>query len=474
MNDKVVWFKPFGQRAFSITGDDSDIGVVGELDRSDGRYQREFSLFSRRTLTPDAVVVDGGAHIGVLTVLLASLCPDGRVYSFEPAEVSRAHLVANVKANELDNVTVEAAALYDTDDDIVFDFDSTFPAGSHVGSTGTRVKCARLDTWAGERGIDRLDFLKLDVEGSEIKVLAGARDTIRRFRPTTIVECNPVALQRFGDCSYRDLIRTMRSLFPVVAVLSPTGAVVPLLSDTHLDLVLADRGVIDLVGLAPRSPVEKARAYARSVRDVVRLSRVYNRKRPAENKIVEPIIGLESAVAEISAAPGTTVSVPTTIVNRTRWWLSSAFPYHPVHVAYRMLDEAGSMIVENGHRTSFPAAISSIGVVAVRMVVSPLLDRRPCNAVHIDGRDVDGLDFSNSTPHADGRQLAENALLFVGIAAHGCIALGGDIALLLALYARRQIEGPLLEANGSHAHDDLCPFDLSEKARSLAPAASSL
>jgi hypothetical protein len=71
------------------------------------------------------------------------------------------------------------------------------------------------------------------------------------------------------------------------------------------------------------------------------------------------------------------------------------------------------------------------------MVVSPLFDRRPCNAVHIDGRDVDGLDFSNSTPYADGRQLAENALLFVGIAAHGCIALGGDIALLLALYARK-------------------------------------
>jgi hypothetical protein len=74
-------------------------------------------------------------------------------------------------------------------------------------------------------------------------------------------------------------------------------------------------------------------------------------------------------------------------------------------------------------------------VVSIR----PLLDRGPCNAVHLDGSDLDGLDFSNSTSHADGWQLAENALLFVGIAAHGCIALSGEIALFLALHARRQI-----------------------------------
>ena len=72
-----------------------------------------------------------------------------------------------------------------------------------------------------------------------------------RFRPTAIVECNPVALRRFGGCSYRDLVRVMRSLFPTLAVLSPAGAVIPLLSDTHLDLLLADQGVVDIVGLTP-------------------------------------------------------------------------------------------------------------------------------------------------------------------------------------------------------------------------------
>jgi FkbM family methyltransferase len=369
VNDKLVWFKPFGEESFAITGDDGDIGVIGEVDRSGGRYQRELSVFSRRTLAQDAVVVDGGAHIGVVSILLASLCPAGRVYAFEPAEASRRHLVANLAANDITNVTVESSVLYDTDDDVVFDFDSVYPAGSHVGASGPGVAAVRLDTWAHERGIERLDLLKLDVEGSEIAVLAGAAETIRRFRPTAIVECNPVALRRFGDCSYRDLVGVMRSLFPTLAVLSPAGAVIPLLSDTHLDLLLADQGVVDLVGLTPRGPMQTALGWGRSVRDVAHLSRVYNRRRPAENKIVEPVAGLTSGVSEISAVAGACITVPTTIVNKTRWWWSSAFPYHPVHVAYRVLDAAGATVIANGHRTSLPAPLGPGRSVTVDMTV---------------------------------------------------------------------------------------------------------
>ncbi len=369
MNDKVVRFNPFGQRSFDIAGDESDVGVIGEVDRSGGRYQREFSIFLKRTLAPDAVVVDGGAHIGVLTVLLASLCPDGHVYAFEPGPASRAHLVANLATNDMTNVTVEGVVLYDTDGEVVFDFDSTFPAGSHVGSTGAPTTSRRLDTWARERSIDRLDLLKLDVEGSELAVLSAATETIRRFRPITVVECNPVALRRFGTGSYRDLLRVMRSLFPVVAVLSEDGAVVPLLSDTHLDLLLADKGVLDLVGLPARKPLDAALWFARSAGNMLGLARVYNRRRPAENKIVEPRVGIASSATEITGGAGEVVQVPTTIENRSRWWLSSAFPYHPVHVAYRMLDADGARVVTDGHRTSLPEPLAPGASVSVGLTV---------------------------------------------------------------------------------------------------------
>ncbi len=374
MNDKVVRFNPFGQRSFDIAGDESDIGVIGEVDRSGGRYQREFSVFFRNTLAPDAVVIDGGAHIGVLTVLLASLCPDGTVYAFEPAPATRAHLETNVAANHLTNVVVEDAVLYDTDGGMVFDFDATFPAGSHVGASGpnvtsTKVTSIRLDTWARTRGVDRLDLLKLDVEGSELAVLAGAADTLRRFRPITVVECNPVALRRFGNRTYRELLQVMRSLFPVVAVLSPAGSVVPLLTDTHLDLLLAGHGVVDLVGLPHRNRLQAALAFPRSVSSMLRLLRVYNKRAPAENKIVEPDIRFSRSVARVTGTAGAVVQVPTTIENRSRWWLSSAFPYHPVHVAYRLLDASGATIVSNGHRTSLPVPLGPGAAVTLDVTV---------------------------------------------------------------------------------------------------------
>lgn len=369
MNDKVVWFNPFGQRSFKITGDERDAGVVGEIDRSGGRYQNEFGLFARRILERDAVVVDGGAHIGVLTLLLANLCPAGHVYAFEPAEANRRHLVANLVANDITNVTVEGAALYGTDGEVAIDSNSAYPAGSHIGTTGPTVAAVRVDTWAREKGIERLDLLKLDLEGSEVGVLGGAEQTIRRFRPTIVVECNPVALRRFGGRSYHDLIGAMKALFPIVAILGPGGAVIPILSETHLDLLLADQGVIDLIGLAPRNPIATAVGFGRSVYDFLSLSLRYNRRRPAENKVVEPVVSLESTVTEVVGEAGHIITVPTTLVNQSRWWLSSAFPYHPVHVSYRVRDSSGSMVIADGHRTSLPSPLGPGRSVTVDVTV---------------------------------------------------------------------------------------------------------
>ena len=192
MADKTVAFRPFPGQSFSLRGSDADAGIVGELERSGGLYQRDLAALLRRRLPSDAVAVDGGAHIGVISVLLASLCPDGHVYAFEPVAETAAHLEHNLAANDITNVTVERLALYRDDGEITLAFDESYPGGSHIGDGEFRVATARLDTWAQARGLDRLDLLKLDVEGAEPAVLDGAEETLRRFQPLTVVECNPV------------------------------------------------------------------------------------------------------------------------------------------------------------------------------------------------------------------------------------------------------------------------------------------
>lgn len=371
MADKTVAFRPF-DRSFVITGSDLDAGVVGELDRSGGRYQHDVAVFLRRCLAPDAVVVDGGAHVGVLTVLAASLCPEGRVFAFEPAPDSHAHLVANLAANGATNATAEACALYDRDGEVTLDVSVAYPAGAHVAeSGGAAVPAVRLDTWASGRGLTRLDLVKLDVEGAELAALAGAEQTIRRLRPVVVVECNPVALRRFGGASYRDLLNRMRSLFSTVGVVTAGGRVTPVLSLEHLELLLGDRGVVDLVGLPARpAPVQRGRGLVRALWAVRRLRRAHNWRRPPERDLlVEPDVRLTAHVPTVTGAPGETRLVPVGVFNAGRWWLSSAYRYQPVHLAYRIFDETGKAVVPEGHRTPFPEPLAPGKSVMIEVTV---------------------------------------------------------------------------------------------------------
>jgi FkbM family methyltransferase len=358
--DKTVAFRPFPGQSFSITGSESDAGIVGEIERSGGLYQRDLAALLRGRLAPDAVVADIGAHIGVVTALLAGLCPKGHVYAFEPAAENHAHLSANMAANGFDNVTVERAAVFDTDGEISLEYDAAYPGGSHVGGAGSTVPSVRFDTWARTVGLDRLDLVKLDVEGVELAVLAGAAETLRRFRPLVVVECNPAALRRFGGAGYGDLLRRLRALFPLVGVIGPGGSVTPIASAGHLRMILGRFGVIDLVGIPAVASRDLLRSRVRAVAALARLLARNNRRRLPEdgNFVVDPAgIALRPASPALTGAAGEVTEVAVDVRNGSRSWLSSAFAY-PLNLSYRWLDDRGVPTGIEGRRTNFPEPLA--------------------------------------------------------------------------------------------------------------------
>jgi FkbM family methyltransferase len=368
--DKTVAFRPFPGQVFSITGNESDAGIVGELERSGGFYQRDLAALLQGRLAADAVVVDAGAHIGVVTVLLAGLAPLGHVHAFEPVPENHAHLTANVAANALDNVTVHRAAVFDTDGEISVEYDATYPGGSHVGQGGATVPSVRFDTWAAAAELDRLDLVKLDVEGVELAVLDGATETLRRFRPILVVECNPVALPRFGGTSYAALLRRLRSLCPLVGVIGAGGSITPVASPAHLRLILGQRGVVDLVALPAPTPKEVAREWARAFVTVARMRKgTIPSQPPADTFVVDAGgIRLRPGISAVSGAPGEILEVPVELTNGPHWWLSSSFA-HPVNASYRWLDESGARTDLEGRRTNLPAPLSPGDSVCVAVAV---------------------------------------------------------------------------------------------------------
>ena len=151
----------------------------------------------RRTIGRGAVVYDIGANIGFFTLLAARLAgPEGRVVAFEPAPDCAASVRTNAELNGFaGNVEVIEAALgADVHKErlhIVADqsWSHLESRGEHTQTTDTvEVDVLSVDSLVAAGTIPPPDVVKIDVEGSELDVLSGMRETLAAHRPVLICE----------------------------------------------------------------------------------------------------------------------------------------------------------------------------------------------------------------------------------------------------------------------------------------------
>jgi FkbM family methyltransferase len=174
-----------------------------------GEYSEgEVRLFAQ-LVKPGAVVVEAGANLGALTLPLARLVgPTGRVHAFEPQRMVNYLLCGNVAMNSLDQVTVHHAALGAAPGETSIPPFSLSGRGNYggvsVGGDGEAVAVRTIDQLC----LDRLAFVKIDVEGEELHVLDGARATVARCRPALYLENDrreksPELISAIRDMGYR-------------------------------------------------------------------------------------------------------------------------------------------------------------------------------------------------------------------------------------------------------------------------------
>jgi FkbM family methyltransferase len=132
------------------------------------------------------VAFDLGGNLGTSALVFSrAVGPEGRVFSFEP--VFHEILARNLRENGVTNVTVIPEGVSDRTGAAEFaiterGIDSRIdPDGA--GGIRQSISVTTLDDFCAREGVERVDFVKMDIEGAEELALRGARETIRRFRP---------------------------------------------------------------------------------------------------------------------------------------------------------------------------------------------------------------------------------------------------------------------------------------------------
>jgi len=155
-------------------------------------------------------VVDAGANIGVFALWALRFRPK-QVICFEPSPHNAACLRKNLTSAVSAGVAhVIESGLWDSTGSVSFNSkNSNNPGSHHIAQDGRgdlHVPVVSLDEVFSDLGIDRIDYIKMDIEGAEIQAILGATKVIRRFRPQLCI-----ATEHTDDL-YANVLSVMRQI----------------------------------------------------------------------------------------------------------------------------------------------------------------------------------------------------------------------------------------------------------------------
>jgi FkbM family methyltransferase len=201
-----------------------------------GYYDEPLHAFYDRFIRPGMICLDVGANIGDSTLHMArAVGHAGRVHAFEPAPFPLSRLREHVTANGFDDrVTVHPLALSDRDGTATFAVAKEAVENQGMGSLVSHdndvvsefitVTLQPLDEFAAAHPLPQIDLVKLDIQGGELMFFEGGANTLKRTRPTLLLEISPIELASI-DRTPQHLVAAVESLGYTVHLLDANGTV---------------------------------------------------------------------------------------------------------------------------------------------------------------------------------------------------------------------------------------------------------
>ena len=215
--------------------------AIGHLVIASGGFENHVTKAIRQFLRPGMTAVDIGANVGFQTMHMASVVgAAGKVFAIEPSSENCRLIILNAAANDFKQIEVHPVALSDSagfallttaigSNGLLFPSDAGNPSC-------VVVPRATLDDLVRDRHID---FIKIDVEGSEYRAMSGARATLERCRPVIVSEFSPVMIEGISGIAPAEYLSMMTALGYTVHLINKEHGVQAAVSP---DMLLAEWG----------------------------------------------------------------------------------------------------------------------------------------------------------------------------------------------------------------------------------------
>jgi len=157
------------------------------------------------------VVLDCGSYVGCFTLIASKLVgKKGKVISFEPDATSYRKLLQNIELNKLNNVIAINKGVFDKEKKQKF-YARTSRGSSFIfeseGMKTISVNVTNIDNVVKDLKLEKINFVKMDVEGSEMQVLSGAKNTLKTMQPNLAIATYHIVNNKTTDTDVEDFLK---------------------------------------------------------------------------------------------------------------------------------------------------------------------------------------------------------------------------------------------------------------------------
>ncbi|MFL5810839.1 MAG: FkbM family methyltransferase, partial [Flavisolibacter sp.] len=209
-----------------------------------GFYEKKYVMTWERLIEKNSIILDIGANIGYYSLVAAGKAVNGHVYAFEPSSESYDQLQRNIAVNKLANITAFKRAVFNSSEERTLFISEKTNIGMGGLSTPVnfsgeteQVETIQIDQWIEMQKINKIDFIKIDIEGAEYDALKGMRKLLEKYRPTIFVEIFDPLLLRFGH-NHLDVYQLLNDLDYQAFDVDEKGELVPLKAPRQDELII--------------------------------------------------------------------------------------------------------------------------------------------------------------------------------------------------------------------------------------------